>query len=153
MTKKAKPGPWYAAVLRATRHSLPATTRVSAMATRPCSTVIPRQKVMSRVRFHRLYLRERFAGSKCLPADLVRQLPGEEVVQHALAHLVHFELQCVEELVQTSLQDRHHLRVVELRTQHSQTLFGGAGEGARPIPGDGVQRCIRYSDAVAHRAR
>jgi len=35
------------AVFLAIRHSFPATTRVSAIATRPCSTVIPRQKVMS----------------------------------------------------------------------------------------------------------
>src|ERR1035438_10105779 len=45
--KKSEARPLISGVLRATRHSLPATKRVSEIATNPSSTEIPRQKVMN----------------------------------------------------------------------------------------------------------
>src|ERR1039457_1511235 len=104
MTKNEKPGPWYVAVFRATRHSLPATTRVSAMPTRPSSTVIPTQKVIS------LSVPPRFGTERP---------QGKEVVENAFPDCIHFRLRRVAEFVQAAGQDGFHAAEIQFPAQRS----------------------------------
>src|ERR1035441_8236879 len=111
MTKNEKPGPWYVAVFRATRHSLPATTRVSAIPTRPSSTVIPRQKVMS------LFVHGACVGSE---RTLRKKIAGDVFIND-----IHFRLRRVAKFVQAAGEDRLYGGEIQFAAQNSHVLLAG----------------------------
>src|ERR1019366_3678563 len=120
-------------------HSLPATTRVSAMPTKPSSTVIPRQKVMS------LSVHARAVGSE---RPLCHEVAGD-----AFINCIHSSLYRVAEFVEAGAQDGFHGGEIQFAAQDSHKLFAGAGEGAERGAGYGVQGAVGDADAVAEGAR
>src|ERR1035438_8954692 len=134
MTKNEKPGPWYVAVFRATRHSLPATTRVSAIPTKPSSTVIPRQKVM------------RLPVHLCLGSN---RPECKEVAIDAFIDCIHFSLCRVAEFMQAPGEDGIHRGEIQCAAQNSHALLAGAGETADGGAGNEVEGAVGERDAVA----
>src|SRR5664279_4459337 len=120
-------------------HSLPATTRVSPMPTRPSSTVIPRQKVMS------LSVHVCAVGSE---RPLCNEVAGD-----AFIDCIHSSLYRVAKFVEAGGEDGFHGGEIQFAAQDSHKLFAGAGEGADRGAGYGVQSAVGYADAVAEGAR
>src|ERR1035438_3506947 len=120
-------------------HSLPATTRVSPMPTRPSSTVIPRQKVMS------LSVHAQGVGSE---RPLCNEVAGD-----AFIDCIHFCLYRVAKFVEAGGQDGLHGGEIQFAAERSHALFAGAGEGADGGAGYGVQGAVGNADAVAEGAR
>src|SRR5262245_59416921 len=120
-------------------HSLPLSTRVSAMPTRPSSTVIPRQKVMS--------------VSESGPGSGGRRLLREEIGRDAFIDCIHFCLQGVAELMEAASQNRLHAGEIEFAAHHAQTLFAGACEGPDRRPGNGMQAAVGAAHTVTDGSR
>src|SRR5436190_553977 len=92
--KKENPGPWYVATFLAVSDSEPDTTRVSAMPTRPSSTVTPRQNVIRFPRFFSAYCRAKAAEDLQLPwidARLVLGMPLHRKYESPVRMLERFD--------------------------------------------------------------